>query len=526
MKLTFYLFTESVKDFPQALNPQKLAGDDAFEEIPLKGELPFEAKAYFQKNRETTPKWLSFLSEYCEIDESEVVNTTNSFLLLIRVKSRVFAITTGFGFTAIERNHLEPGFGLKVTLNEINPSKIKGVDVRRIDTITRQKRVLINHDSPIHDFEFDLDEDLVHLIAGQPKDEALARKLAGSDSLSLTSDVTFPELGQKCTALLSSFMKEDYKADFGFIDHMRLVKSPDLKRTLDGLLVKALENRNSPKLMLAYPEIDGWNEIEHFKFRYRGIDGYAQEVTLHSVYQFTDEHGFDGIDSSKFAIIGLNHDQIPVTKKFSLYDYLVFECDYDKGKYLFSLNRWFELAKGYVEEVNKSLETIQDISSTNILIPMLPKQREDEYNLAAAEANPNMVCLDKKNFSLPGQSRIEACDLLTQNAEFICVKKYNRSSTLSHLFSQGLVSAMLLNDHQKYREFILKQCPQTWKPPFSANGEQKKNIAFVFAIAAGKSGVLPGILPFFSKVNLRHCRRSIERMGYRVMVYKIPYTDS
>ena len=524
MKLTFYLFNDSVTEFEQAIRQTKLEGNDAFLEIGLKIELPFETKAYFQHNHQTKPKWLDYLIDYIDINEEEIVNTTNSFLLLIRTRGRIFAITQGFGFVAIDRSKLERSFGLRVVLNEIDPEKIKSVDARKIDTTTKQKRVFLNRNSPLYDFDVDTDEDLLNLISGYPIDTTLAKKFAGSDSLSFTGEVEFLDLGRKCEALLESFEKENYKENFGFIDYLKVIKDGDLKGELDGLLVSALENRQRENIMLAYPEVVDHNQIHRFKLTYDRHSGYIEEVTLEDVYRFFDEYNFDEIEPSKLSLIGLDQDDHAVTKKYSLDEYLVYETRKDGNRYLFSLSQWFELADDYVAEVEQSVNTIEVIQEIDFLPSMRRGQREDEYNIQVADASLAIVKLDKENFRLEGYSQVEVCDLLTSNSKFICVKKYNGSSTLSHLFSQGYVSSTLLNDYPQYREFILSRCPVGYGPlAFDRGSVDKSNITYVFAIASDSQGTLMELLPFFSKVNLRQACRSIKRMGYNVKLFKINY---
>ena len=225
MKLTFYLFKESVTEFEEAIKAARFSGDDAFCELPLKKAVPFATRAFFQRNRRTKPKWIDFITENFEIDSSEIFNVTNSFLFLIKIDSRIFAITKGYGFNAIDRNQLERGFGLRVVLNEIDPRKIREIDARKIDTTTKQKRVLLNRNSPLYDFDFDTDEDLLHLISGTPSDMDLARKLVGTDSLNWTGDIEFRDIAEKCRALLEAFQKENYKDYFAFIDNLQQIKA-------------------------------------------------------------------------------------------------------------------------------------------------------------------------------------------------------------------------------------------------------------------------------------------------------------
>lgn len=46
------------------------------------------------------------------------------------------------------------------------------------------------------------------------------------------------------------------------------------------------------------------------------------------------------------------------------------------------------------------------------------------------------------------------------------LKKGGSSSTLSHLFAQGLVSSQLLKNEQEFRDFIDKEVSQKFGPDF------------------------------------------------------------
>ncbi len=520
MKLTFYLFNETITNFSMALDQAKIDADDGFKEMSLVENLPFEAKAYFQQNRKTKPKWLDFISEYVQVNEDEIFNATNSFLLLIKKENRIFAINKGFGFGALNRKKLERGFGLRVVLNEIDPQKIKSVDVRKIDTTTKQKRVFLTRNSPLYEFDFEIDEDLVNLISGQPTDSALARKLMGSDSLNLTADIGFLELGDKCSQLLASFNKLVYLQNFPFIDYLQVVKDEQTIFELENKLRLDLQNRVAEKLLLAYPEIPDFEQIEQFKIWQERTNDYLEEVDLNSLYRFLDENNVNpGLED--IHIMGMDNSDHPVTKKYNLRDFVVFETSLSGTRYLLSLNQWFELANNYVDEVNREVRLIEEIGG-GFLPSMRYGQREDEYNENVVSSQSGFALFDKENYPVGGQSRVEVCDLLTQNNEFVCVKKYNGSSTLSHLFSQGYVSSTLLNDEPAYRRFIINNCPRNFKNlAFTENSIDKSRVTFVFAIATNTPGSLVENLPFFSKVNLVKANKAIRRMGFNVKTYKI-----
>lgn len=136
MRFTYYLFNENVKDFSDIIVAKKINEDNNYIELkPKRAFSDFECRVYIQKNKTRQPKWIKFLEEDLEIpNKEEIKNTVNSFVILIKILSdknpRFFAVTGGFGFTAINRNNLEGNFGLRVALNAINKSELKALDVR------------------------------------------------------------------------------------------------------------------------------------------------------------------------------------------------------------------------------------------------------------------------------------------------------------------------------------------------------------------------------------------------------------
>lgn len=524
MQLTFYLFDKSVKDYDSAILSTKMLGSDGFQQIALSSSVPFEARAYFQRNKATRPRWLDFISPYCDLDnEAAILNSTNSFLLLIKVKSRIFALTTGFGFTAINRDKLERDFGLRVTLNAIDPEKIKNIDVRNIDLVTRQRRTLLNHDSPVAEFELNLDEDMVSLMGGVPKTEKVGKRIFGSDSLSLTSEITFTDLQKKCETLLSLSSKKTYVKYFDFIDRVKPVRNKTLIMKLDKALESAVEGRNINKLTLAYPEIE-WEQIERFRISYGKSNTEVQDITLQEIYAFLDGLSVDDFDLSRVKIVGLDGSNNVVTKASSFKEYAVFETTTSEGTFVLSLMKWFKVEKNYLKRVTDDVKSIKEVSYKGFLPAIKPKEGEGVYNGRAAKAIKGLVLLDRKNFRVPeGQSQIEICDLFSKNKEMICVKKETRSATLSHLFSQGSVSATLFNDYLDYRKDLYQKVSKKLPKVFDPSATKNSDFTIVYAISSDSPKPLAEALPFFSKVNLRNQRRTIERMGFKLALCKIPY---
>jgi uncharacterized protein (TIGR04141 family) len=525
MQLTFYLFNKSVMDFDSATNPKKLKGAVGFSRIALSDNVPFEARAYFQRNKSSRPKWLNFISPYCDLtNENRIRNTTNSFLLLLKVKGRIFAVTTGFGFTAITREKLETDFGLRVTLNAIDPEKIKNIDVRNLDLVTRQKRTLLNHDSPIVEFELNMDEDMVSLMGGVPREKSkVGDRIFGSDSLSLTSDVAFTDLETKCQTLLSLSAKKLYKKHFDFIDRVKPIRDKAVVAVLENQLQEAVNNRSTDKLTLAYPDLE-WEQIEKFNVSYERKNAEVEEITLQALYDFLDNEAIASPELNKLRIVSRDGGGNPVNRSSNFHDYAVFETTIKAEAYILSLNKWFRVEKNYLKQVQKDVDSIKEINYKGFLPAIKPKETEGAYNQRASKARAGLVLLDKKNFRVPGgQSQIEICDLFSKKKEMICVKRETKSATLSHLFSQGSVSATLFNDYRDYRVDFYKKVSKTLPGIFDPAIAKNADFTIVYAISSESPKKLAEALPFFSKVNLRNQRRTIERLGFRLALCKIPY---
>lgn len=523
MRLTFYLFKDSVRDFGSAVKDSTITAESApYTRIDLKGEVPFEAEAFLQRNRDTKPKWLNFVEPFCDIrDVGDLRNSTCSFLLLIKASDRIFAVTTGFGFTAINRDLTERNFRLKVALNSLEPSKIKRISARNVDVLTRQTSTYVSKESGIEDFRFDTDSDLIGAIAGPVSIEEIGKRLSGSDSLTLTSDAGFPELGSKCEILLEYFSKDTYRTNFGFIDKIVPIRDKALIGLLVDNLRESLDKRSLDLISIAPPETDSEDRIETYKLNLGHKRFTFEDLSLEGIYK---EIGERELDPLKSKVVGLDYDGNPCTKSTELINYIVFQTEHDKKTFMLTLGQWYQVEKDYIEEVKRY---VSEFDVLNDLLPdMLVGEAEGTYNKGVVEASGrSLVLLDKELVHVTGKSSVEVCDILSQDMKFVCVKKWDSSSTLSHLFSQGSVSAELLGEYSEYRKSVLALVPDEWIFSFTADdiGEKRK-ITFVYAIAYPERKPFELRLPFFSLVNLVRNVRLIRSMGYSVAIARIGYS--
>jgi uncharacterized protein (TIGR04141 family) len=153
--------------------------------------------------------------------------------------------------------------------------------------------------------------------------------------------------------------------------------------------------------------------------------------------------------------------------------------------------------------------------------PNYSHANEEEYNEAVVAGSPEQFCLmDQKFIRYPtGRDEVEFCDIFSREKQIIHVKRYRGSATLSHLFSQGVVSAELFCGLREFREGVNAHLPQPFR--ISDLGSHPGNNEYEVVFAIVSKSVNPLTLPFFSRVNLRNAAQRLRAFGYKASVVKV-----
>ncbi|MDQ0537510.1 uncharacterized protein (TIGR04141 family) [Curtobacterium flaccumfaciens] len=168
-------------------------------------------------------------------------------------------------------------------------------------------------------------------------------------------------------------------------------------------------------------------------------------------------------------------------------------------------------------------------------IPAAQGEIEAQYNeRLAAVSDGTLVNLDGMlQWADGAASGIEVCDLLSTDGEFIHVKRKARSSTLSHLFAQGSVSATAYFSDPRFREQVQEAVAKAAGPsaasewaaalPSAGSEPMRSNFSVTYVVIANSSRAGTDWLPFFSKLNLmQHGRRVRNELGLKVSIVRVP----
>lgn len=348
--------------------------------------------------------------------------------------------------------------------------------------------------------------------------------LTGSVSLTLNSPADLPALPSMGKELAAAYRAKRYKKHFDFIDHMQAERDPGVVEKLDGKLLEALKAEEMTEMHLAIPEAVDWQQIDGVRFSYRKKEQTKTPDPRISVYRGLrqpDDINIKRLQSDKVEAIS-SVDESQLHGHWRVYDCLVFETEYDGRLYVLSGGDWYGISKTYRDRVDERVGKLHKLRVG--LPPASVDETEAEYNDRAAQAIEGL-CLDGKTISVGGVDRVELCDVLKKDGTFIHVKKRGRSSTLSHLFAQGVTATNLLLNDDEFREDAVKLVASQDKSfakavPAGLGERESITVAYVI-LSRSKRKDRPFGLPFFSLVSLQAAARTLGNAGIKVYVQEV-----
>lgn len=514
-RLTVYLIKENC-----SCQSDILKDSSGLKQYAIKNHSKTEMPLYVKIPRANPPSWLHFFDGYIEQDLSDLFNSSNSAVLIVKHNQRYFAYTFGYGHSLLNPNYIEESFGLKCALNSINQDKIRSVNIKNLDTISRLSKVQTSQAASVDNFGMNIDRDILNAVTGVSNDEAFGKQLTGSVSLHLSVPVTIDDLLDLCAKLLNKFKDKSYKNNFPWVDHISEVKNTSLINELNDSLIKTIKGKDFERIYLAVPELVDWEQIEGFK--YKQSDDLKEDIHIFDILppdeEIEEKITLEWLHRKRVSCIGKDNEQ--VIHSWPFYNCINFEFEKDQETYLLTGGKWFKIDTNYVNSVNKEVLKIDEYKRFHF--PQYVERREDTYNEKVFGQNKQKCFLmDKQNIRHgEGRNQIEFCDLIIDKKDFVHVKRFRGSSALSHLFLQGLNSAFLFLTDRQFLVKVNKILPDEWR--FNGGSSIKaSDYEVVFAVISKASGGVKDIIPFFSKVSLLHVYKQLRAYGYKVSLTKI-----
>ncbi|MGA6164206.1 DUF6119 family protein [Amycolatopsis magusensis] len=522
MRITLYLLTEGAE-----VSRQSLKNSSGYSEVPLVSSAGAHWKLFVHAMSAQRSKWTDNVLPIVKDpkDLNRLRSQSSSGVLLVELRGRVFALTFGYGYHAVDGKVIEPGFGLKVTVNVISADAVVSADTKGFNRGARSQKTILPAASQMADLGIETADEWVRQLSGKVDGEEFAATASGADSLRLSiKDFSLVNLSQKLGEILEFYKADRYKKNFGFIDNfMRIDKKDPVVSSLDAQVDAMLKARDSA-LAFAAPDPFEQKDVHNYRLTCRRklvID----ELTNLDVFRCLDQFSVAGEAGKKVYVEALDEQGNPVDRRLSLYEYIQAEIELDGSRYALTSGAWFRIDRDYLKRINDYVSSITDLSGRLKMHDWDKKALDADESDKTAEGSYNRMVakdlgyelLDKKDLYFSRYEKIEICDLLTRDKELICVKSASKSSTLSHLFAQGQVSALLMHE-KKYQEKLLWHLSKLSKSPRYG---QPEDWTFVYAIAIDKHEPLAKSLFFFSKVKLYASANDIESRGFKVALRKI-----
>lgn len=476
---------------------------------------------YIKRTKGRYPSWATFFDGLVEPDDFGKVRSSGT-LLLCAASGRYFAVTFGTGRYLLDPLYVEQRFGLLVTLNAVDPKKIRSIDTAALDRQGMQSRTQASRDASARDFGLDIEQDLVRAVAGTPLDRAIGETMAGFDALHVNVRIKFSQLKSQLERYLVMSREKTYQHEFGWIDQVREVRDETLADKLTGQVIREIKRGDTGKIWLAPDGIIDWNEVSYFQF---GGARTAPRYPLLSLDRWVEYVGGPksiAADKVKNRIQALRADD-SIAHEWPVARCLQAEVQMNQKSYLLSAGKWYQIDEAFVESIDR---VVRDIPAIDLGMPEYQDLTEGDYNKRVARQSGGcFALLDADTVRHGGsKSQIEFCDLYSRDRDLIHLKRYSSSATLSHLFSQAAVSGQSFKSDVEFRQKANAKLPPSLRIPDVIKPLDQDQYRVVIGIIGG-----PGAsdkLPFFSRVTLKNSYVQLRAYGYRVAISHIPLEEN
>lgn len=478
--------------------------------------LPEGAVLFVLDNLPRPPWWKSYFGLQKDLNQ-----VSKGALVFVPARERWFAISFGHVFHNLKDASYEYDFGLRVTLNCVDPEKLKSTDILEPSGAKRQRtQSPVNSDLTF--FDFDRDSTILKSLTGKVKanHEGLFKQPTGASNIRISSKATPAELVNLCSSLLDLYQDDAYKAAFPDIQNIAPVRDPVMIERLNARLVEAFHTKNDA-LSLSVPEIQGYGDGLWGTFSGAGAGKVYDDIFIASYYEYLAEAHVE-LDAVGPAELKQHHldltdeDGSSVRGHFTIFKCLIFDTIDDGRTYHLCEGNWYLIDTDYVNK----LATYLDPMCKDTTLPPYAHNNEGDYNEKASQASEARVCLDKTNIAPAGQKQIEPCDIFELaggKAVLHHIKISTLSAQLSHLFNQGTNSVRLLRSDA--------EAMHNMKTLVSGKVDAAKRAIFVAPLEADQMKVAFGIithkdkaeksrnLPLFSRISLMRCMKDLRMMG-------------
>lgn len=493
---------------------------------------------------EQPPEWLADASVTTGLDLSYAERRSGGVLLL-GVDEAAYAMSYGNGYLLIPDELKDQRFGLRFLVRRLDADQVQELVRRRANARGRTDSTMVAAGAPVWTLGVAENVEIIRRIGGRAKDlkvtfssrDGRPVNVDGSVGLRMRFGVEPDALAADIRECARVCREEQPDEALEFIEYIQPVSDAATKGVLDGELERLLSGtvRDTGELLLP---VVPTSVVEHFSEArsFTIIIGHARPAPVPSL-ELEDflrrtrlQRDGERVKVLRGGRVYLNADddggRVLVVARAD--KWLEANVSVDSRRFFLMDGDWFEIGADYVRASRDAIVR---------LFPAVPAVSLPEWSLTAgcaefdynsyvaARSQGQYLCLDKNRAvrdPLGVRSSLEICDLLGPDNELIHVKRAKGSEPLSHLFSQGLVSAqsLIAGPPSVLERFVGtvaalphgRTLPGDFKP---------RKVVYAILMENGKH-LTPDTLFPFSQATLAHAARILGTYGVDVEVIGIP----
>lgn len=447
-----------------------------------------------------------------------------------------WAITFGIGFQLLDQRYIDSGFGKRVAIRCIDPTKLQSITKVTLDDRSKTDRSSIPSGATLRGFGFEeIGELATRLIAsgkinniGAPDKNVTVR---GADSLSMPLSKK-PAKIVKNLNYIKELLKQDPVTDeLALLEKISQVPNRN-KQYVDRLNAKLLEaiiDPESEKIALSWPHeaVDEIGEVQAFQLygvQRRGRkaikqDGLPTLDDLLTPIREAEESEQQYRLNAMSVMLLENIEGDAKSRKIPAKYWLSFETNLDDKRHFLHSGNWYVIEDDYADVIRQQTKEVFSRQSPLPTLPLWTSKHADElaYNQEVA-ALCGGICLDRKLISIKEQKgRIEACDVLLKEGVFVHVKRVDSSAPASHLLAQALVSAEIFSYSDEAQAKLQETIINAGHKPGDYECKPKK---VVVVMVRDKQALTADSLYTFTQVNLGRQDKALASRG--IEVYVVP----
>ncbi|RYD81513.1 MAG: hypothetical protein EOP84_10885 [Verrucomicrobiaceae bacterium] len=132
-------------------------------EHPVTGFDGVTGSLFLGNQNRGSPDWVSMVRPFVTPSLPEIYSASRPAVLIVNFRGKHFAFIFGHGKSLLKPTAWERSFGLRTTLNRVDPDGLRSVDSKTYDHLVVSTRRQTSRMSSINNFELDVGRALVSL---------------------------------------------------------------------------------------------------------------------------------------------------------------------------------------------------------------------------------------------------------------------------------------------------------------------------------------------------------------------------